>query len=122
MAIPRSTGILLHPTSLPSHGGIGDFGPAAYEFADFLASARQSLWQGLPLGPPAHGKSPYSSLSAFPGNPLLITRERLAEHGGFDRSRLEGMPDNAGPIDYEEVSARKLPLLFEAARNFLKRA
>jgi 4-alpha-glucanotransferase len=49
--IPRASGILLHPTSLPSRGGIGDFGPAAYAFADFLASARQGLWQVLPLGP-----------------------------------------------------------------------
>ena len=122
MAIPRSTGILLHPTSLPSQEGIGDFGPAAYEFADFLASARQSLWQVLPLGPPAHGNSPYSSLSAFAGNPLLINLERLAEHGWIDRSRLEGIPDNPGPVDYEKVSARKLPLLFEAARNFLKKS
>jgi 4-alpha-glucanotransferase len=122
MAIPRSTGILLHPTSLPSHGGIGDFGPAAYEFVDFLASARQGLWQVLPLGPPAHGNSPYSSVSAFAGNPFLISLERLAEHGWIGRSRLDELPDGAGAIDYEQVSARKLPLLFEAAENFLKGA
>ncbi len=122
MAIPRSTGILLHPTSLPSHGGIGDFGPAAYEFVDFLASARQGLWQVLPLGPPAHGNSPYSSVSAFAGNPFLISLERLAEHGWIDRSRLAELPDGSGAIDYEQVSTRKLPLLFEAAENFLKGA
>ena len=81
MSFPRATGILLHPTSFPSRGGIGDFGPAAYEFADFLASARQGLWQVLPLGPPANGNSPYSSTSAFAGNPLLISLERLAERG-----------------------------------------
>src|SRR5690242_21147243 len=68
MAFPRSTGILLHPTSLPSLGGIGDFGPAAYEFVDFLAAARQSLWQILPLAPAGYGNSPYSSLSAFAGD------------------------------------------------------
>src|ERR1700687_2513536 len=56
MLFPRATGILLHPTSFPARGGIGDFGPAAYEFADFLASARQGLWQGLALWPPGHGK------------------------------------------------------------------
>jgi 4-alpha-glucanotransferase len=81
ISFPRATGILLHPTSFPSRGGIGDFGPAAYEFADFLASARQGLWQVLPLGPPANGNSPYSSTSAFAGNPLLISLERLAERG-----------------------------------------
>src|SRR5206468_9652832 len=79
MSFPRSTGILLHPISFPSRGGIGDFGPAAYEFLNWLAEARQGLWQVLPLGPPANGNSPYSSTSAFAGNPLLISLERLAE-------------------------------------------
>ena len=69
----RASGILLHPTSFPSHGGIGDLGPAAYEFVDFLAAARQSLWQVLPLNPPGIGNSPYSSTSAFAGNVLLIS-------------------------------------------------
>jgi len=67
MSFPRASGILLHPTSLPSRGGIGDFGPAAYRFADFLASARQGFWQILPLGPLCYGNSPYSSTSAFAG-------------------------------------------------------
>src|SRR5213595_3698966 len=75
MAFERAAGILLHPTSLPARGGIGDFGPAAYEFLDFLAAARQGLWQVLPLGPPAKGASPYSSTSAFAGNSLLISLE-----------------------------------------------
>ncbi len=98
MSFPRSTGILLHPISLPSRGGIGDFGPAAYQFLDFLASARQGLWQVLPLGPPANGNSPYSSTSAFAGNPLLISLERLAEHGWIDSSCLKTLPDAGGPI------------------------
>ena len=80
MPFPRATGILLHPTSLPSRGGIGDFGLAAYEFVDFLAAGRQGLWQVLPLGPVGYGNSPYSSTSAFAGNPLLISVERLADH------------------------------------------
>ncbi|HEV2115784.1 MAG TPA: 4-alpha-glucanotransferase, partial [Terriglobales bacterium] len=88
MAFPRSTGILLHPTSLPSLGGIGDFGPAAYEFVDFLAAGRQSLWQVLPLAPAGYGNSPYSSLSAFAGSPLQISLERLAERGWIERSSL----------------------------------
>ena len=90
MSFPRATGILLHPTSLPSRGGIGDFGPAAYEFLDFLAAARQGLWQVLPLGPPAGGFSPYSSTSAFAGNSLLISLERLAERGWLDIASAAG--------------------------------
>jgi 4-alpha-glucanotransferase len=122
MSFPRSTGILLHPVSLPSRGGIGDFGPAAYRFVDFLASARQSLWQVLPLGPPAHGDSPYSSTSAFAGNPLLISLERLAEHGWIAQSRLNDLPETVDAIDYDDVRSRKLPLLSEAAANFLVHA
>jgi 4-alpha-glucanotransferase len=119
MPFPRASGILLHPTSLASRGGIGDFGPSAYAFADFLASARQGLWQVLPLGPLGYGNSPYSSTSAFAGNPLLISLERLADRGWIDRARVDALPDGSGPVDYPAVFHNKLPLLFEAARNFL---
>src|SRR5260370_24218093 len=119
MLFPGATGILLHPTSLPSRGGIGDFGPAAYEFVDFLAAARQGLWQVLPLGPPANGASPYSSTSAFAGNPLLISLERLAERGWPYHSRLAGLPETSGKIYCEPVFPQKPPLLFGAATNFL---
>jgi len=122
MPFPRSTGILLHPTSLPSRGGIGDFGPAAYEFLDFLAGAGQGLWQVLPLGPPAKGNSPYSSTSAFAGNPLLISLDRLAQHGWIDPTRLQDLPPDGKKIDYEQVRAYKLPLLIEASRRFLNSA
>jgi 4-alpha-glucanotransferase len=122
MSFPRLTGILLHPTSLPSRGGIGDFGPAAYEFLDFLASARQGLWQVLPLGPPANGNSPYSSTSAFAGNPLLISLERLAERGWIEVSQVNELPNFAGPIDYDQVDKHKLPLLMQGARKFLDSA
>src|SRR6266436_3828064 len=118
MPFPRATGFLLHPTSLPARGGIGDFGPAAYEFADFLASARQGLWQVLPLGPLGYGNSPYSSTSAFAGNPLLISLERLAQHGWIDQGRVANLPDANGPVEYEKVFFSKMPLLAEAARNF----
>ena len=120
MSFPRSTGILLHPISLPSRGGIGDFGPAAYEFLDFLAAARQGLWQVLPLGPPANGNSPYSSTSAFAGNPLLISLDRLAERNWLDRADLKSFPESVGPIDYDEVRAHKLPLIEKAAQKFLE--
>jgi 4-alpha-glucanotransferase len=122
MSFPRASGILLHPTSLPSRGGIGDFGPSAYRFADFLASARQGLWQVLPLGPLGFGNSPYSSISAFAGNPLLISLERLADRGWINHVQVNALADGAEPVDYPAVFRQKLPLLFEAARNFLRAA
>jgi len=122
MSFPRSTGILLHPISLPSRGGIGDFGPAAYEFLDFLAAGRQGLWQVLPLNPPANGNSPYSSTSAFAGNPLLISLERLADRGWLEHSDLDELPEKVKRIDYDEVRSYKLPLLEKAATNFLASA
>ena len=117
MSFPRASGILLHPTSLPSRGGIGDFGPSAYAFADFLASARQGLWQVLPLGPLGFGDSPYSSTSAFAGNPLLISLERLADRGWIDRAQIDALADGVEPVDYPAVFRQKLPLLFEAAQQ-----
>ncbi len=122
MPFSRASGILLHPTSLASRGGIGDFGPAAYAFADFLASARQGVWQVLPLGPLGYGNSPYSSPSAFAGNPLLISLERLADHGWIERAGVEALPTGVEAMDYAAVFRQKLPLLFEAANNFLDSA
>lgn len=122
MPFPRASGILLHPTSLASRGGIGDFGPAAYAFADFLAAARQGLWQVLPMGPLGFGNSPYSSTSAFAGNSLLISLDRLADHGYIDRSRVDALPNGEGAVDYPSVFHHKLPMLFEAARSFLRSA
>ena len=124
MSFARAAGILLHPTSLPSCGGIGDFGPAAYRFVDFLTSARQGVWQVLPLGPLGYGNSPYSSTSAFAGNPLLISLERLADHGWIDRRDIDqAKVDTAsasGLVEYDRVFAQKMPLLFEASHHFLK--
>jgi 4-alpha-glucanotransferase len=122
MPFPRASGILLHPTSLPSRGGIGDFGPAAYTFTDFLASARQGVWQVLPLGPLGFGSSPYSSTSAFAGNPLLISLERLADRGWIVPSKIEALPVAVDPVDYQHIFTAKVPLLFEAGRNFLRSA
>ena len=122
MSFPRATGILLHPISLPSRGGIGDLGPAAYEFIDWLAEARQGLWQVLPLGPPANGNSPYSSTSAFAGNPLLVSLERLVERGWLPNSQLANLPSDVAAIHYDQVREIKLPLLSEAAENFSQRA
>ncbi len=119
MALERSSGLLLHISSLPSYGGIGDFGPAAYEFADFLASAKQRLWQVLPLSPTGYGNSPYAALSAFAGNPWLISLEKLVEAGWLAAERIAGLPGHAGNVHFEEVAQRKWPLLVEAAKNFL---
>jgi 4-alpha-glucanotransferase len=120
MPFARASGILLHPTSLPSRGGIGDLGPEAYRFADFLAAARQGLWQVLPLAPCGVGNSPYSGTSAFAGNPLLVSLERLAERGWIAPDRLRGLPDVDGSVDFQRVNAAKLPLLREAAGNFVR--
>ncbi|HEY1502177.1 MAG TPA: 4-alpha-glucanotransferase [Acidobacteriaceae bacterium] len=119
MPFERSSGLLLHIASLPSFGGIGDLGPAAYVFADFLAASKQRLWQVLPLGPTGYGNSPYAALSAFAGNPLLISLEFLADRNWIEHDRLASLSGRSGNIDHETVFAKKLPLLEEAARNFL---
>jgi 4-alpha-glucanotransferase len=119
MPLDRSSGLLLHISSLPSYGGIGDLGPAAYAFADFLAAAKQRLWQVLPLSPTGYGNSPYAAVSAFAGNPLLLSLELLADRGWIDGERLDGLAGRTGNVDFEAVAAKKLPLIEEAARNFL---
>ena len=120
MLLDRCAGILLHPTSLPSQGGIGDLGAEAYAFVSFLARARLSLWQMLPLSPPGLGNSPYSAISAFAGNPLLISLDRLVERAWIAPDRLSRSPAFHDRIDFDEVSAFKLPLLQEAAQHFLE--
>ena len=88
----RGNGILLHISSLPSPYGIGDFGPDAYEFADFLAETRQKFWQILPLTLTcySYGNSPYSSYSSFAGNHLLISPARLIRDGYLSESDIQG--------------------------------
>jgi 4-alpha-glucanotransferase len=121
MEFQRSSGVLLHVTSLPSVGGIGDLGPAAHEFVGFLAAAKQHVWQVLPIGPTGYGNSPYAGLSAFAGNPSLISLERLADWGWIEGERAAGLAGRSGSVDFSEVEERKLPLLYEAAGNFLER-
>jgi 4-alpha-glucanotransferase len=115
----RSSGILLHVTSLPGGFGIGDLGRAAYEFADFLAQAGQRIWQVLPLGPTGYGDSPYQLFSAFAGNPLLVDLEALREQGllsGADVANVEPLPDDF--VDYGRVIQVKQSLLRKAAEAF----
>lgn len=106
----RGSGILLHISSLPSPHGIGDLGVGAYRFANFLVDTKQCLWQILPLNPTstAHGSSPYSSFSAFAGNPLFISPDILVADGLLSISEIEERPhfiDNA--VDYEAVTDYK---------------
>jgi 4-alpha-glucanotransferase len=122
MKFQRSSGVLLHVTSLPSYGGIGDLGPAAHEFVSFLAKAKQHVWQVLPLCPTGYGNSPYAGSSAFAGNPNLISLELLTDWGWISAERIGGLAGPTGNVDFDEVEARKLPLLHEAAGNFLDRA
>jgi len=98
---PRSSGVLLHPTSLPGRYGIGDLGEWAYRFVDWLAENDQSIWQVLPLGPTSYGDSPYQTLSAFAGNPHLISLDRLVEDGWLAVDDLaDAPPFPADRVDY----------------------
>ncbi|NLL37488.1 MAG: 4-alpha-glucanotransferase [Fretibacterium sp.] len=117
----RKSGILLPLTSLPSKYGIGDMGPEATKFAEFLKEAGQSVWQVLPLGPVdgGSGNSPYSPTSAFAGNPLLISPEALVSSGLLDEDDLKGVPTvTQGPIHYDRVRVCKEGLLQRAWANF----
>ncbi len=114
----RSSGILLHPTSLPAPCGIGDLGPAAYAWLDALAQARQSWWQILPLGPTGFGDSPYQSFSAFAGNPNLLSPELLARDGLLSSADFAGENWPAEQIDYGRASAYKADLTARAWENF----
>lgn len=119
MTLPRSSGILLHPTSFPSRFGIGDLGKSAYEFIDFLAAGRQTYWQILPLGPTGYGNSPYMCFSAIAGNPLLISLEKLYHNGFLTGDDLLNAPDfPADRVDFERVIATKMPLLEKACDLF----
>ena len=121
MEFSRSSGVLLHISSLPSYGGIGDLGPAAHEFVAFLAEAKQHIWQVLPLCPTGYGNSPYAGSSAFAGNPFLISLEFLSDWGWIDGARIASLAGKGGNVDFDQVESRKLPLLHEAALNFIDR-
>ena len=123
MRFPRSSGILLHPTSLPGPYGIGELGPAAHRFADFLRDSGQRIWQVLPLGPTGYGDSPYQCFSAFAGNPLLISLETLAQRGYLNARDLSERPEfPADKVDFGAVIAGKVPLLRRAFQAFQQSA
>src|SRR6266496_5352518 len=115
MKFNRSGGILLHPTSLPGQYGIGDLGPQAYRFVDWLISTGCKLWQILPLGPTGYGDSPYQCFSAFAGNPYLISFDALIEDGLLTSGNFADMPDfNASRVDFGLLIPWKLKLLQKA--------
>ncbi len=117
----RSSGILLHMTSLPGKYGIGTMGQEAYRFVDFLEKSGQKIWQILPLGHTGYGDSPYQCFSAFAGNPLLIDLEKLSEQGLLTREELpehEEFPEHE--VDYGWVFHYKYELLKKAYDRFLR--
>lgn len=118
MKLPRSSGVLLHPTSLPGRHGIGELGSEARQFLDHLAQGGQRVWQILPLGPTGYGDSPYSAFSAFAGNPLLISLDLLVAVGDLEASDLPAAPLPEGTIDYGAVHRLKDDLLHRAATRF----
>lgn len=121
MTFSRSSGILLHPTSLPGPYGIGELGSEAHDFADFLRDSGQRIWQVLPLGPTGYGDSPYQCFSAFAGNPLLISVDRLVERGYLDARDLGAPPAfSSDTVDFGAVIAWKLPLLQKAFEGFAR--
>lgn len=115
MEIERSAGVLLHPTCLPSRFGIGDLGPAADAYLEWLAGAGVRWWQVLPLNPPGPGFSPYSATSTFAGNPLMISPELMVGDGLLDERELAAFPAlPAERVGFDEVVAAKGRLLHTA--------
>jgi 4-alpha-glucanotransferase len=121
MKFNRSSGVLLHPTSLPGPNGIGDLGPAAYQFVDFLAETGCRFWQVLPLGPTGYGDSPYQCFSAFAGNPYLVSPQVLIAEGLLTLEDLDDKPDFPPErVDYGKLIPWKLNLLEKAYHRFLQ--
>lgn len=121
MKFPRAAGVLLHPTSLPSKFGIGDFGTEAFEFVDFLVAAKQTYWQVLPLGQTGYGDSPYQCFSAFAGNIFMISLEKLVEDKFLSEDDLANPPEFSDTkVDFGGVIEYKTPLLKKAFENFRK--
>ena len=113
----RQSGVLVHPTSFPGPYGIGDLGPEAYNFIDFLVKAGQTLWQILPLGPT--DGSPYSAYSSFAGQTLLISPDKLLEYGLLTQADLDMFrPVKPDRVDYSIILACKKPFFKKAFAAF----
>jgi 4-alpha-glucanotransferase len=119
MKFDRASGILLHPTSLPGRYGVGDLGPAAYAWVDWLSGCGCKLWQVLPLGPTGYGDSPYQCFSAFAGNPYLVSPQLLLEQGLLESGDLADMPNwDEQRVDFGRLFLWKPDLLEKAFRRF----
>ena len=114
----RASGVLLHPTSLPGPYGIGDLGPAAYRWVDWLAGGRQQWWQILPLAPTGYADSPYQCLSTFAGNFYLVSPDELVREGLLRRDEARGGPFPDDHTDFDSVIPFKVKLLTAAWENF----
>lgn len=120
MNFERASGILLHPTSFPGPYGIGDLGPEAYRFLDFLVETGQKIWQILPIAPTGYGDSPYAAFSAFAGNPLLLSPDRLVTEGLLTPEDVRDVTDfPVDHVDYGAVTAWKMPLLRRSYERFM---
>jgi 4-alpha-glucanotransferase len=123
MKFERASGVLLHPTSLPGPYGIGEIGPEAYRFADFLAATGQKIWQIMPLGPTSYGDSPYQSPSTFAGNPLWISFDLLAKDGLLEAKALETFPSfPADKVDFGPVIIARTKVLETVCEGFDRKA
>ncbi len=118
----RSSGVLLHVSSLPGPHGIGDFGPESRNYVDWLVSAGQSIWQWLPTTPIGPANSPYQSVSAFAGSPLMVALEPLHASGWLDRIELPADGFDAHSVDYDRVVPWRIAQLRKAAKGFFARA
>ncbi|NLG40258.1 MAG: 4-alpha-glucanotransferase, partial [Chloroflexi bacterium] len=122
MELDRKSGILLHPTSLPGPDGIGDLGPEAYRWIDFLSKSGTQLWQILPLGPTGYGDSPYQCFSAFAGNPFLVSPILLLEDGLLSSADLKERPEfPLEEVDYGPAIEWKTLLLNKAFDAFVNK-
>ena len=122
----RSSGILMHISSLPGPYGIGDFGKGAYDFVDFLDRANQKEWQILPLGITGYGDSPYQNFSAFAGNPYFIDLHEFLKEGFLEEEEIGLLPlgDNPEKVDYGILYKNKMELLrraYKRARRSIKK-
>jgi 4-alpha-glucanotransferase len=119
MKYERASGILLHPTCLPGPYGIGDIGPQAQSWLEFLSNSGCGLWQILPLGPTGYGDSPYQCFSAFAGNPYMISPEALVQDGLLSASDLDDLPEfSEDQVDFGQVISWKLSILDRAFSHF----
>ena len=119
--LTRSSGVLMHITSLPNAFGIGSFGQSAYDFVDFLVETKQTYWQILPLTTTSYGDSPYQSFSAVAGNTHLIDVDLLTQMGLLKESDYASVNfgDDPTSVDYERIFYARRPILEIAVKNFL---